>query len=238
MSARIITGNDSQDIVMWAIGPSLQSGGEPVPGRLENPMIEIVDVTGTSIGSNDDWESDPQAAVLTSLGIAPTDPQEAALFRTLDPGAYTVVVTGVNVTSGVGLAEVYDFSAGDSRMANISTRGNIETGDNVMIGGFIIGGNDDAKMLIRVRGPSLALLFQRSLTDPQLDLYDAQGTRIGHNDDWKDLQEAEITATGLAPPDDREPAISISLAPGAYTAIASGVDETTGVGLFEAYNLP
>ncbi len=154
----IVTGNESKDVVVRAIGSSLEFGGQPLPGGLENPMLEVFDSQGMPVGSNDDWESDPQASLLTSLGIAPTDPQEAALFRTLAPGSYTVVVSGVDETTGIGLAEVYDFSAGNTRLANISTRGNIQTGDNVMIGGFIIGGNDDAKMLIRVRAIALTPL--------------------------------------------------------------------------------
>jgi DNA-binding beta-propeller fold protein YncE len=234
----IITGPDSQDIVMRGIGPSLEVGGEPIPTRLANPMLELFDSSGAPIASNDDWQSDPQSSVLISLGIAPTDPQEAALFRTLAPGAYTVIVSGVNDTTGIGLAEVYDFSAGNSRLANISTRGDIQTGDDVMIGGVIIGGNPYAKMLFRAIGPSIVQLFTTPLQDPQLDLYDAQGAKIATNDNWKDTQEGEITATGLAPTDDRESAISISLAPGAYTAVVSGVGGTTGVGLVEAYNLP
>jgi hypothetical protein len=149
-----------------------------------------------------------------------------------------VIVSGVNDTTGIGLAEVYDFSAGNSRLANISTRGDIQTGDDVMIGGVIIGGILNAKMLFRAIGPSIVQLFTTPLQDPQLDLYDAQGAKIATNDNWKDTQEAEITATGLAPTDDRESAISISLVPGAYTAVVSGVGGTTGVGLVEAYNLP
>ena len=234
----IIAGPDSQDIVMRGIGPSLEVGGEPIPTRLANPMLELFDSSGAPIASNDDWQSDPQSSVLISLGIAPTDPQEAALFRTLAPGAYTVIVSGVNDTTGIGLAEVYDFSAGNSRLANISTRGDIQTGDDVMIGGVIIGGILNAKMLFRAIGPSIVQLFTTPLQDPQLDLYDAQGAKIATNDNWKDTQEAEITATGLAPTDDRESAISISLVPGAYTAVVSGVGGTTGVGLVEAYNLP
>lgn len=235
----IITGNDPQDIIVRAIGPSLEVGGEPVPGRLANPTLELYASSGfTFIASNDDWQSDPQTSDVIASGLAPTSPLEAALFRSLAPGEYTVIVSGVNDTSGIALAEVYDVSGGTSRLANVSTRGDVETGDDVLIGGVIIGGPSPARMVIRGIGPSIVQLFTTPLQDPQLDLYDAQGAKIATNDNWKDTQEAEITATGLAPTDDRESAISISLVPGAYTAVVSGVGGTTGVGLVEAYNLP
>lgn len=241
----IITGAFDEEVVVRGIGPSLEVNGQPLTGRLGNPMLELYDSAGTLLASNDDWQSDSQSYVLNNLNIAPTSFLEAALYRVLSPGAYTVTVRGVNNGTGIALAEVYDVGSngqsgpGVSRLANISTRGDVQTGDNVMIGGVIIGGTDDAKMLIRAIGPSLADEGVTGvLGDPELDLYDAQGTKIASNDNWKDTQEAEIMATGLAPTDDLESAISISLAPAAYTAIVSGVGDTTGVGLVEAYNLP
>ncbi len=235
----IIAGNDPQDIIVRAIGPSLEVGGEPFPGRLVNPTLELYDSNGlTFIASNDDWQSDPQSTDLIASGLAPTNPLEAALFRSLAPGEYTVIVRGVNDTSGIALAEVYDLSGGTSRLANISTRGEVETGDDVLIGGVIIGGTLPARMVIRGIGPSILSLFTDTLPDPRLDLYDGDGMVISSNDNWRDTQEAEIIATGLAPSSDLESAISIELSPGAYTVILSGVGGTTGVGLVEAYNLP
>lgn len=237
----IISGNDPQDIILRAIGPSLKVGGESVPGRLANPTLELYASSGfTFIASNDDWQSDPQSSDVIASGLAPTNPLEAALFRSLAPGEYTVVVSGVNDTTGLALAEVYDLSGGGtSRLANISTRGEVGTGDDVLIGGVIIGGTSPfSRMVIRGIGPSILSLFTDTLQDPQLDLYDADGMVISSNDNWKDTQEAEIMASGLAPADDRESAISIELSPGAYTVILSGVGGTTGVGLVEAYNLP
>ena len=246
ISGFIITGSQTKDVVVRALGPSLNINGEPVPGRLANPTLELYDGSGTLLASNDDWGSDDQAYVLNNLDIAPTYSLEAALYRRLGPGSYTVIVRGSGNSTGVALAEVYDFDLqgqttmpGGSRLANVSTRGKTETGDNVMIGGFIVGGSDAAKLLIRAIGPSLTDQgVSGALADPQLDLYDVQGTRIDSNDNWRDAQEAEILATGLAPSFDAESAISTSLAPGAYTAIVSGVGGTSGVGLVEAYNLP
>ncbi len=218
----------------------MASAGQPIEGRLADPTLELHDATGALIAANDDWESDSQAEQLTALQIAPTDPKEAALFRALSPGAYTVIVQGAAGTTGIGLAEVYDVGMNQTqRLANISTRGRVETGDNVMIGGVIIAGPDDATMLIRAIAPSLeAVGLTGVLPDPQLDLYDAQGTKIDSNNNWRESSEPEILATGIAPFNDRESAILSTLGPGGYTAIVSGAGETTGVALVEAYNLP
>ena len=159
----------------------------------------------------------------------------------LDPGPYTAILSGANLSTGVGLVEVYDLdqSAG-SKLANISTRGFVDTGDNVMIGGIIIGPDNtgDATVLLRAIGPSLANFgVADALQDPVLELHDGQGTILSSNDDWQDTQEAEIAATGLAPSGLSESAILQSLAPGNYTAIVSGKNATTGVALVEAYHL-
>lgn len=241
----IISGAFDEEIVVRGIGPSLAVAGQPLAGRLGNPTLELHDSTGAIIASNDDWQSDSQEGVLINLNIQPASLFEAALYRVLSPGAYTVIVRGVNGTTGIGLAEVYDVGSngnsgiGVSRLANISARGDVQTGADVMIGGVIVGGIDEAKMLFRAIGPSLAAMdVSGPLEDPQLDLYDAQGSKISSNDNWRDTQEAEIMATGLGPSDDRESAISLSLQPGAYTVIVSGVAGTTGVALVETYNLP
>ncbi len=235
----IITGVDTQNVVVRGIGPSLQVGGQPVPGRLNDPTLTLYDSAGDVIDTNNDWQTDSQSSLITSVGLAPTDPKEAALYRTLDPGAYTVIVSGVNNTTGISLAEVYNVSDGASRLANISTRADVATGDNVMIGGVIVGGSDNANVVFRAIGPSLASgSITDVLDDPNLDLYDSNGNNIASNNNWRDTQEAEIMATGLAPTNDLESAISILLTPGAYTAIVSGAGGTTGIGLVEAYNLP
>ncbi len=159
----------------------------------------------------------------------------------MTPGAYTAILAGKNDTTGVGLVEVYDLdqSAG-SKLANISTRGFVDIGDNVMIGGFIAGPTDTGatRVLIRAIGPSLSGVgIQDALQDPVLELHDGSGATIATNDNWKDTQQAEIEATGIAPTDDRESATLQTLVPGNYTAIVRGKDSTTGVGLVEVYNL-
>jgi hypothetical protein len=238
----IITGDPSQpkSVVVRALGPSLSVNGIPLAGRLMDPTLALYDSTNTGVGSNDNWQSDNDADIVNQLHLAPTDSYEAALYRYLSPGAYTVVVSGVNNTSGIALAEVYDVDNNDiERLANISTRGLVETGDNVMIGGFIVSGPDQASMLVRGLGPSLSAHgVQGVLADPQLSLYDSNGTIVYSNNNWKDTQEQEIEAAGLAPTDPLESAIDITLVPGNYTAILSGVNNGTGVGQVEAYNLP
>ena len=148
-------------------------------------------------------------------------------------------MSGTNNGTGVGLVEVYDLQRSPvSKLANISTRGSIGTGDNVMIGGLILMGPDPARILFRAIGPSLVNAgIQQALADPQLDLFDAQGTKIASNNNWKESQQAAIQATGAAPADDAESAIVADLNPGNYTAVVSGVNGGTGVAVVEAYHL-
>ncbi len=240
----IVTGDQDKEIVLRGIGPSLEVDNVPLEGRLLDPRIDVYSSTGFSLAANDNWADDPNSSVVESLGLQPTDAMEPALYKVLAPGAYTMIISGVNNTTGIALAEVYDLDsqeqttgAGGSRLANISTRGEVMTGDNVLIGGFIVGGDQSANLVVRAIGPSLAAAVPKPLADPQLDLYDSQGTRIDSNDNWRDTQEAEIEATGLAPTNSRESAISTTLAPGAYTAIVSGVGGSSGTGLVEAYNV-
>ena len=216
-------------------------------GALADPTLELHDSTGALIGQNDDWRKTQTGGVITedqffdifATGIPPTSDAESAIIATLDPGAYTAIIAGANSTTGVGLAEVYDLgpAAAAAKLANISTRGFVQTGDNVMIGGFIIG-NQTSQVLVRGIGPSLTPFgVSGALGDPTLELHDSNGALLASNDNWQSDQEAEIAATGLQPNDDMESAILRTLAPGAYTAILRGVSDATGVGLVEAYNL-
>ena len=226
----IITGTQSKNVVLRALGPSL-----PVSGALANPYLELHNSAGTIIASNDNWR-DTQEAAIEATGIAPTNDAESAIFTTLAPGNYTAIVGLAAGATGIGLVEVYDLDGPEgSTFANLSTRGLVETGDNVMIGGFIIVGGDSINILIRGLGPSLPLTG--TLLDPTLELYDADGALIASNDNWRDTQEAEIEATGIPPPNDAEPAIVETLSIGAYTAILSGKTGATGIALVELYQL-
>jgi hypothetical protein len=140
--------------------------------------------------------------------------------------------------TGVALFELYDLDPQSSKIVNISTRGNAGIGDNVMIGGFIVGGDQSIDVIVRALGPTLTDFgVAGALADPTLELYDGNGTIIGQNDDWKSAQQAAIQNSGYAPPKDAEAAILAKLQPGNYTAIVRGKNNTTGVALVEVYNL-
>jgi hypothetical protein len=232
----IITGPDSKQVIVRGIAPSLSLVG--IQGTLADPIIELHEPDGTVI-TNDNWK-DTQQQQIIDTGIPPSNDLESAIVATLAPGAYTVVLRGKNNGTGIGLIETYDLDqTAASRLANISTRGLVETDDNVMIGGFIAGGAGGAStIVVRAIGPSLSGQgIDNPLLDPTLELHDSSGAIIATNDNWKDSQQTEIEASGLAPTDDRESAIEATLASGPYTAIVRGKDNTAGVALVEAYNL-
>ena len=235
----IVTGSDTEEVVLRGIGPSLQVNGVPLAGSLPNPKIELHDSTGALIAANDNWMDSPQKDEIMSLGLAPADPLESALFATLSPGSYTVILSDANSGTGIGLVELYATnSSAPANPVNISTRGFVQTGDDVMIGGFIIGGGALRHLAIRAIGPSLAAAgVTNPLLDPVLELHDQNGVLMETNDNWKENQ-VEVEATGLAPNDDRESVIVTTLSPGNYTAIVLGANGTTGVALVEAYDIP
>ena len=155
-------------------------------------------------------------------------------------GIYTAIVYGKDNGTGIGLVEVYDLDDPNAAtyLANISTRGFVQTGDNAMIGGFIIGeGAEMGEVVVRAIGPSLTGVTD-ALQDPTLSVYNAQGFLVRLNDDWQDTNATAISDTGLAPSDPRESAILAALPPGAYTALVQGKGGTSGIGLVEVYYLP
>jgi predicted outer membrane repeat protein len=229
----IITGTQDKKVIIRAIGPSL-----PVPDALADPFLELHDGSGALIDSNDNWVDSPNKQAIIDSTIPPSNDLESAIVTTLpaNSSAYTAIVRGVNDTTGVGLVEIYDLDQGvDSKLANISTRGLVQTGDNVMIGGFIVLGQSSQKVIVRAIGPSLPVA--NALADPTLELHNGNGDVIAFNDNWKDNQQAEIEATTIPPTNDLESAIVATLTPGNYTAIVRGVNDTTGVALVEVYAL-
>jgi hypothetical protein len=232
----IITGSESKRVAIRALGPSLAQFG--VPNSLQDPLLELHDKTGAIIRTNDDWKQTQQGE-LEASNLPPTDDREAAMIETLEPEAYTAIARGKSDSSGVGLVEIYDLAGGpNAKLSNISTRGFVDAGDNVMIGGFIIGGGNGAEVIVRALGPSLADFgIANPLSDPFLALYDANGVLVAMNDNWKDTQQIAIEATAIVPPRDAESAIVIAVAPGPFTAIVSGKGGETGVGLVEVYSL-
>ncbi len=234
----IITGSEKEEVVLRGIGPSLAAQGAPLRGRLPNPKIELRNGAGRLIAANDDWMGGANQAELRRLRLQPTDKLESALVAQLDPGSYTVVLRDAKGATGIGLVELYALQAA-ANPANISTRGFVRTGDNVMIGGFILGGEQPRNLYLRALGPSLAAQnVDDPLLDPVLELRDANGALLQSNNNWRDTQEAEIESAGLPPGDDREAALLATLTPGNYTAIVKGRNKTTGVALVEVYDLP
>jgi len=235
----IITGNAPKRVLLRGIGPSL-----PVTGMLADTTLELHDGTGMLLGSNDDWR-DTQEQEIIGTTIPPINDLESAIQATLEPGAYTAILSGKNNTTGVGLVEVYDLGtasldvSSQAQLVNISTRGKVQTSDNVMIGGFIVSGSTPVNVLLRAIGPELTDKgVAGALQDTTLELHDSNGALLASNDDWQSDQEQEIIDTTIPPADPRESAIVSTLAAGAYTAIVQGKDTTTGVGLVEVYVLP
>jgi hypothetical protein len=236
----IITGTQSKNVAVRAIGPSLTGRG--VPNALQDPVIGLFDGS-VAVKTNDNWKTDDsngtsQQAAVEAAGLAPTDDRESVVLASLAPGTYTAVVRGKNNAIGNGVLEIYDLSsASASNLANISGRAFVDTGDNVLIGGFISGAGDtDAQIVVRAIGPSLSASgVPNPLQDPTLNLFDGNGTLAGVNDNWRDSQQTQIQNSGLAPSDDRESAIIGLFAPGNYTAIVRGKGNGIGVGLVEIY---
>ncbi len=229
----IISGSANKRIIARAIGPSLQQFN--VPGPLNDPTLELRDSAGGLISSNNNWRDTQETEIINSQ-LAPTDNLESAIIDMLAPGSYTAVVAGNNGTSGAALVEIYDLDpAAASRLANISTRSMVQTGDNRLIGGFILGGSSGGlgNVIVRAIGPSLSKTgVTNPLADPTLELRNSDGGLIMSNDNWQDdpAQAAQITASGLAPANSLESAIAASLPPASYTAIVAGKNGGTGTG--------
>ena len=235
----IISGNAPKTVVARGLGPS---NSHFFPNFVPDPTLELRADNGLLIMPNDDWQDDPsQAAQLTSLALAPTHAKESALVAQLQPGAYTAIMAEKKERTGIGLVEIYDTSSAvDSQLANISTRGFVRTGDKVMIGGFILGGNNVTSVVVRGIGPSLAQFgLNPVLADPTLELRNSSGTLLMANDDWQDdpASAAQLTLNGFALPDPKESGIFATLPAGQFTAILAGKNGGIGIGLLEIYNL-
>jgi hypothetical protein len=190
---------------------------------------------------DDNWK-DTQRTQIEGTLFQPNDDRESVILASLAPAAYTAILNGKNNTTGIGVIEVFDRdSSADSQLANISTRGLVQGGNSVMIGGFILGGgSDNSQVVLRGIGPSLSQFgLSNVLADPTLELHDANGSTILTNDNWTDdsITAALLTAKGLAPQNNKESAIFTLLPSGAYTAILAGRNGSTGIGLIEVYNL-
>jgi hypothetical protein len=243
-------------VIIRAIGPELTQYG--VPNALADPTLELHNCSGALIASNDNWQHTIIGGIITSdqvrdiqaSGHAPRDPRESAIIADLPAGNYTAIVRGVNNSTGIALAEVYDLDSDtNSILSNVSTRSFVQTGDNVMIGGFIVQGTEPKRVILRAIGPELGAHpynIPNALANPTLELHDGRGALIASNDNWRTTiiggiitsdQVRDILRSGYAPRDPRESAIIAELPAGNYTAIVRGVNDTTGVGLVEVYDL-
>ena len=226
----IVTGNEPKRLIVRAIGPSTG-----LPGALSDPQLEL-NSGGQTIAFNDNWQDAPNRQDIIDSTVAPTNDAESAILMTVNPGAYTAIVSGVGGSQGIAVVEAYDLNSGaDSRFANIATRGVVQTGDNAMIGGFIVLGSGAQRVIVRAIGPSLPL--EGKLTDTTLALVNANGTVIRSNDNWRDSQETEIEATTIPPSNNLESAIVETLPAAAYTAVVRGTGNLTGIAVVEVYAL-
>jgi hypothetical protein len=250
----IVRGAGFKRFIVRALGPSLKVGGQPVPGTLQDPVLELHDSNGNTL-TNDNWRTSQEGEIQQS-GLAPEDDRESAIIRNVSGGNFTAIIRGAGGSTGIGLIEIYDLDSGQSatfvtaaeeaeaaksELGNLSVRADAGTDDNVLIDGIILRGASPKRVLFRALGPSLksnGTPIPGALQDPVLELRDANGALLRSNDNWRDAPNAaEIEATTLAPPEDRESVVLMSLAAGNYTSIVRGVNRTTGIALSEAYKL-
>lgn len=240
ISGFIVNGTASKNVILRALGPSLAQAG--IGDVLVNPRLELRRADSSLVAANDDWKEDAtQRELIKASGVPPVNDAEAALVAALEPGSYTVIVSGVDGSKGLAVAEIYDLDANaGAALANVSTRGFVATGNDVMIAGFILGGsNAGAKVIVRASGPSLQQAGVGSaLANPTLELHNGNGSLIAFNNDWKEEDQASVEGTGIPPAVDQESAIVVTLPHGNYTAIVAGKDGTAGVALIEVYVLP
>jgi len=227
----IVTGNPSKRVILRAIGPPLDAG------VLQDPILDLHSA-GNTLQTNDDWRYGPELEIEAS-NLAPAGDYDSAIIANLGSGNYTAIIHGYAHSTGIALVEAYDLDlGGGSHLAQMSTRGHVRTGNDILIGGFILS-NGATNVLLRAIGPELtASGVSNALQNPTLELRDANGALIEANDDWKSDNQQAITATGAAPSDDRESAIVRTLSVGSYTALVRGQNNTTGIALVEIYRLP
>jgi hypothetical protein len=230
----IITGDTPRTVVLRGLGPSLTRWG--VEHAATDPVLTLFDSTGAVLAFNDDWNEQDPATIAT--GLTPTDALESMVVATLPAGAYTAMLE-TKGSPGVALFELYQLgNNAASGVVNLSTRGRVGLGDDVMIAGFILTGANSTKVIVRAIGPSLSEShISQPLADPELELYDGNGSLIFQNDNWRSDQEAQIVASGMAPSAEKESAIIVTLSAGNYSAVVRGVSGSEGVALVEIYAL-
>jgi hypothetical protein len=254
----IVKGSGFKRFIARALGPSINNNGQPVPGTLQDPILELHDSQGGTL-TNDNWRQGNQEAEIQQSGLAPKDEREAAIIRTVPAGTYTAIIRSADGAPGIGLIEVYDLgtvgaaevenraveqeaaTAAVSELGNLSVRADAQTDDNALIDGIILRGAVPKRILFRALGPSVKVhgtTIPGALQDPTLEVRDQNGLLLRANDDWGDAPNAsEIQSTGLAPPNNKESAVLLTLGPGNFTSIVRGANRTSGIALSETYKL-
>lgn len=226
-------------VIVRGIGTSLKADDAPLEGRLLDPALELRGGSGELIRENNDWRASPQADQIRGTGLAPREDREAAIVAMLEPGTYTAILRGSGRTEGIGVIEIYDLQASaDARLSNLASRAYVSTGNDVLIGGFIVHGGPAQRVLLRAIGSSLAGAVPEHLQDPTIEVVNAEGTKIGENDNWREGRNpAEIEGTGAAPGHEKESALIVTIGAGIYTATVRGKNDGRGTGVVEIYRL-
>ncbi|QJR16523.1 RCC1 domain-containing protein [Usitatibacter palustris] len=242
----IVGGSIPKTVVVTVAGPSLVNAG--IANRLENPTLTLVRQSdGAIIATNDNSGSQTNPSDLEALQVARMQPlfsDEPAIIATLPPGAYTAVVQGVGGTTGNALVGVYEVDHPETPLSNISTRAQVQNGNDVLIAGFIIQGNNSRNVVVTVAGPSLSNAgVPNPLSNPMVTIVrQSDGVVIASNDDWQSQANpgdvATIQNAGFAVAHPQESAVYLTLPPGAYTAIVQGVGGRVGVALVGVYVAP
>lgn len=251
ISGFVIGPGGNKNILVRAVGPALSTLG--VNGVLADPVLELHDSTGAIIASNDNWiASDASTMAVVGAFALPAGSRDAALQRSLAPGAYSAVVSGSARTTGISLIEVYEVDGTSGRLMNLSTRARIGTGENLLIAGFVVsGGSGTRRLLVRAAGPALASMqVSGALADPTLKVVNATtGATVSTNDNWSTPAVAGAAdATTLAntfaiagafpfQAGSKDAALIADFPPGLYGINATGVNNATGVALVEVYDL-
>ncbi len=240
----------SEQVLIRGAGPSLSQFG--VSGFLAQPVLTLFNSSGDQIATNVGWNTASNATEIasafktTGAFAFQLDSADSAILTSLLPGSYTAQISGLNGTTGVALAEVYEVASGDPELINISTRAFVKTGTSVEIGGFVIAGSRPAKVLLRAIGPTLSQFGVNGvLAQPSLGVVDSSGNTVASNTGWSTNANvaslaSEMTAVGAfaLPSASADSVLLLTLPPGAYTAVVSGVNGTSGVALVEVYEAP
>lgn len=242
----VVTGTGSKTLLVRGIGPTLSIQGVASP--LADPTMRLLNEAGAVLDTDNDWGgSATLSQQFSALGAfaLPSDSKDAALYRTIPTGVYSVHVYPNDTGTGVVLAELYDADddSNPATVANISARTQVGTGENILIAGFVISGNSPKTLLIRGVGPTLGMKgVSGALADPQLYLFDSTSF-IASNDNWGGTTALKnafaVTGAGaLASDTSKDAALLVTLLPGVYSAQVSGVGGTSGVGLVEIFLVP